>query len=255
MNVVVDTSFIDMLIYLATGLGIVIVVLLAVFFVKEYRTPKESKTIRGCSNNRHSINMIATDDGTFELLETWKTGPEGVVETKPEGKHKVHWTGFQPRPGKALAVDVAPIKNLDGTVNEEKTEDTQKKTEQLAVYINTLMTRKTYLKGARIPVQFGVKGKGLLANISGIAGVQISEALAELFEEFHVDITALKTMVISNSYNESQINALEEDKLRQGQLEQQRHKGGKADSWIPILIAAGIFFGGVAAVIAVVKFL
>jgi hypothetical protein len=260
MDVIVSTGFIDTLIYTSVALGIVIALVFALWGIQSWRTPRESKEIRNASNAKKTLNIIATSEGKFKFRWTEKTGHEGSAMTKPEGKDKKHWTGFLARPGKTANIAVSSLMAPEGaTVEEvlkanEEAKNLQSKTEAMAQFLNAQITRKSYLEGARIPVQFAVEDKALIASIFGIAGIQVTEAMLEAFPDIPIDMNALKRMVVSNSWNESQINAQEEDMKEQGRLEAKR-KSGLKESWIPWLIGGGIFFGGLAALVAVIYFL
>lgn len=112
------------------------IVLLVYHLVYRYRTPKEANDIRAGSHKKTAGILLAGDDGYADYEPLAFTGAEGWGETRASGKLKQHYTGFFPRPGLASADQVADGKSLD-------------KTQTLANFINTLNTRKLFLRGAK----------------------------------------------------------------------------------------------------------
>jgi hypothetical protein len=215
----VYSSFIDTLITTAVMLGIGLVVVIGIWGITNFRTPKESKKITGASHAKQNLLCLAHDDGTLTVETAWRVGHEGAVETRPVGKQKKHWTGFLPRQSKIEPRKVSPVIANGGSIDEAKTAEVQYNTERIAEYINKLNTRSLLFPSARVKVWFAVKPKAVLASLEAIAAIQITEEVKQkMGEAFPVDILALKTMVTSASWNESQINALEEDKFHAGEL-------------------------------------
>jgi hypothetical protein len=198
--------------WVAAVLVIAVLVLLVYIIVYRYRTPKEASDIRSGSHKKTAGVILVGDDGYADYEPFAYTGAEGWGETKSRGKPKQHYTGFLPRPGLASA------ETIDA--------DKQENTEKLANFINTLNTRKLFWRGAKTSLWVAVKPKAILANIWAIAGIQIAEEFEKFWNDwrkdkgeiFLVDVTALKRMVVSSSWNESQINALEANREALGEL-------------------------------------
>lgn len=221
---------------------IIALVAVAYHFVHVYRTPKESKDIRSGSHMKKAGFLLVGDDGYADYEHVEYTGAEGWGETKSVGKKKDHYTGFFPRPGIAPSTEIVE----DGK--------SQEKTEALANFINMLMTRKVFLRGAKTSLWVAVKPKAVLASIYGIAGIQLTEELANEWEKKHgsvfpIDIGALKRMVVSSNWNESQINALEATKINEGMA--LAGDKGAINKWAIIfgIAFAGIGFGCLVAAI------
>lgn len=198
--------------WVAAFLVVALLVILVYHIVYRYRTPKEANDIRSGSHKKTAGILLVGDDGYTDYEPFAYTGNEGWGETKTRGKPKQHYTGFLPRPGLASSE----------TIDEAK----QEKTEALANFINTLNTRKLFLRGAKTALWVAVKPKAILMNIYAIAGVQLTENFEEFWNEwkkekgdiFPIDVSALKRMVVSSSWNESQINALEANREALGEL-------------------------------------
>ena len=218
------------------------------FWVELHKTPKESKDIREAYNKKMPMMLLASDSGTGMTKVANRVGSEGYATTRPEGKWKFHHTQLFPRPGKvpnSINVDAAGGKDLS-------------KTRTLAEQINKINTKKLILEGARVPLWVGVPSKGIVASVFAIAGIQITEEIEtkwaaikgvlgkEVPEIFPIDVSALKQMVVSSSYNASQINAIESDSEHIGE-ERATKKG--LEKWFIIggLAMMGI---GVAALVA-----
>jgi hypothetical protein len=226
---------------------IVAVALGAIWFVWEHwLTPLESKDIRRAARKKRPLVLLGGDDGYADVKDAPFSGPEGILQTKKKGKTKEHWTGALPRPREfdQEDINVSDGKDIKATV-------------AVANYISQLANRRLLLRGARVPIWVGYRGKAILASLYGLIALQLVEKLAtlpELKETFGiVDIVAIKAMFVEQ-WNESQINAQEADAERIGELNAGRF-GGK-DSLIMvfaimivlvvlaiILIAAAYFFG------------
>lgn len=219
----VYSSFIDTIVTILAISIIALIALVCVWGITVYRTPRESKKTTEASHSKRNLLFLAHDDGTMSVETAWRVGHEGAVETKPVGRLKKHWTGFLPRQSKIEAVAVSPVIAENGTIDQAATAEVQDVTERLAEYLNKLNTRSLLFPSARVKVWFAVKPKALLASLETIAGVQIAEAVKDAMgDAFPVDIPALKTMVASASWNESQINAQEEDKFQAGVISASR---------------------------------
>jgi hypothetical protein len=220
-------AWLQMSMWVTIALALGMICAIVWHFISEFRTPLESKGIRDASHGKKPGLILVGDDGVAEWKTPQRIGHEGYTVTKPEGKWKFHWTGLFPRPGKVSdSIEVQDKKDLD-------------KTRLLASYINELNTRKIFFRGARVPVWVGIKSKAVLANICAIAGIQMTEQLARsIGDQFVIDVSALKKMVVSSSYNQSQINAVESDSEHIG--EERAKKGEMLNKWVLI---AGIAFG------------
>ena len=230
-------AWLQVSVWVAVGLAIAVVAVFVFHLVTEYRTPEESKKIRDASHKRKPGMLLASDAGTGIFRYADRVGNEGYLTTKNEGKWKFHFTALTPRPGKVPeSIDVATGKDID-------------KTRTVAEYINYLNTKKLHLQGARIPLWIGVPSKSIVASVFAIAGVQITEKiesnwadLANLLDIqndiFPIDVSAMKTMVVSSSYNESQINSIESDSEHIGE---ERAKKAGFEKWF--------IFGGIAMMI------
>lgn len=245
VNVTLDAgtfAWLQVSIWVAVGLGIAVVGVFVYHLICEYRTPKESKDIRSASQKRKPGMLLVNDWGTAVFKFADRVGSEGYSTTKPEGRHKFHYTALHPRPGKVP-------ENIEVSVNKDVD-----KTRALAEYINKLNTQKIHLEGARIPIWVGVPSKSILTSVLAIAGVQITEKISNNWKTlmetdldvFPVDISAMKQMVVSSSYNESQINSIESDSEHIGE---ERAKKAGFEKWF---IIGGIAMMGIgmAAVIA-----
>ena len=216
------------------------------FWVELHKTPKESKDIREAHNKKMPMMLLASDSGVAMTKVANRVGSEGYATTKPEGKWKFHYTQLFPRPGK-----------VPNSINVDITKDLPK-TRTLAEHINKINTKKLILEGARVPLWVGVPSKGIVASVFAIAGIQITEEIEKKWaslqpilgkdvpEIFPIDVSALKQMVVSSSYNASQINAIESDSEHIGE-ERATKKG--LEKWFIIggLAMMGI---GVAALVA-----
>lgn len=245
VNVTLDAgtwAWLQMSIWVVVGLGIALAIAVVYHFVTEFRTPKESKDIRSASHRRKPGMLLASDSGSAIFKYADRVGSEGYSTTKPEGRWKFHFTALHPRPGKVPEdIAVAPNKDIS-------------KTRSLAEYINKLNTQKLFLEGARIPIWVGVPSKSIVASVFAVAGVQITEAIEKKWKDFvgneaevfPIDISAMKQMVVSSSYNESQINSIESDSEHIGE---ERVKKAGLEKWF-IIGGFAMMAIGVAALIA-----
>ncbi len=177
------------------------------------RTPLEAQKIKEAHLNKKPLEIVEHDSGYIEFLVGARTGPEGVVSTKPVGKYEKHWTGFFAREstsGKEMNVP-------DNATDKQKTEAAT--TNALSEMLGDATRQRRILKGAKIPVNFGYSGKAVLTNLTSLAMLKIIDDLAKLQPDqmVYVNIGALKALLMP-------------------------------------LIAIGIFFGGLAALIAVAYF-
>lgn len=246
--VFVYSSFIDSLVMTAVLLGIALAAIIIVWVVTKIRTPRESNKITESSHAKRNLLCLAHDDGTLNIETAYKVGHEGAVETKPVGKDKKHWTGFLPRQSKIESVRATPVLDKEGNIDEAATAEVQDNTERTAEYINKLNTRSLILPNARVKIWFAVKPKAILCSLEAIAAIQIAEEIkTKMGDKYPVDILALKTMVTSASWNESQINAQEEDKFHAGEL----NKSNETDSFKKMCLFLAIPIIAVALLIAV----
>lgn len=245
IQVVLDPGtwqWLQMSVWVAVGLTIAVIASVIFHLITEFRTPLESKAIRNASHGRKSGAFLISDDGVADFKAAARTGSEGYIETKKEGKFKFYHTAFTPRPGTVSSeINVTPGGEKDLA-----------KTRALAERINRLNTTKVFLRGARIPIWFGVYSKGLLASAYAIAGLQLTEILEkatiEAGQVFPIDVTALKQMVTKASYNESQINALASDHEHIG--EERAKKGEGLQKIIVIFGIVMVIVGAVMLAIA-----
>lgn len=122
------------------------------------------------------------------------------------------------------------------------------KTRQLAEYMNFLNTRKVQLRGSNNPIWVGVKSKAILMSILATAGIQLTEevqkALAPLSNKpFPIDVSALKRMVVSSSYNQSQVIAL--TKVHEQIGFEKKPESDKLGKWF-FIICLGMLIAGAA---------
>lgn len=211
-----------------------------------YRTPLESKRIKECSLKKKPLQILEYDAGYLEFKVGSKMGPEGSVHTKNEGRSKRHWTGFFARPSQQRRSMPIYTDSKDEEIKEAVTTNT------LAKELGDSSVERRYLKGAKIPVSVGYAGKGILTSIKSIAFLKTCEVLHKIDSTAatYINMGALKTLFGEN-WNESQIEANETDAGLEGEL--RAKKMGTHGDLIMMLIAGGIFFGGVAAVIAVIS--
>lgn len=236
-------QWLQLSIWVAVGLTIALIASIVYHLIGEHRTPFESKGIREASHKGVAGLLLASDSGVADFKSAFRTGSEGYNVTKREGKFKFHHTSLLPRPGQPPnSIDVAEGKDLD-------------KTRATAGYINRLNTTKIFLRGAKIPLWIGVPSKGIVASILAIAGVQLTEEIQKKWADlmnttFPIDVPALKQMVVSSSYNESQINAIEADSERIGE-----ERAKKGDPINKLVIIVGLAMMGIgAAMLAIAAF-
>ena len=223
MNTLVIISIIGFLVAIVIG---------ALWLVSWMKQPKEAKKIGNASKNRKDILLLAHDNGSLNVEPAWRTHNEGFEETKSEGnKFKRRWSGALPQRNEITPVAVTPeytegfVPDGKGgqmkasVVDEEKTAKKQEITERLAQDINMRATKSLFFPGAKTRVWLGVKSRAILLNIEGLAEYQITEELkAKIGDDFLVDLRALRSMIANSSWNESQINGQEEDKIMEGKV-------------------------------------
>lgn len=229
-------------IWVAVFLGILLVVVIAYHGIDQFRTPQLSKQERDAHRKRRPAAIVVGDDGYAELEVAKYVGNEGWIETPEKGKPKSNYIGFFPRPGKTdSSIAVAKDKS-------------QSQTEELSDFINSLNTRKIIFKGTNNPIWVAVKSKSIVANILAIAGIQITEEIEKaltplLSKPFPIDVPAMKRMVVSSSWNVSQVIALTRIHELIGFLK--KPEGEKLGKWVVImgiaLCAIGAILCGVAA--------
>lgn len=231
-------------VWVAVALIIGIIIVAVYHFVDQYRTPPFSKSVKEAHRQRKAGLLLVGDDGYADYEQTHYAGSEGWSETKERGKPKWGYIGFLPRPGKVPeAIPVANDKDLS-------------KTRALAEYFNFLNTRKIVVRGSNNPLWIGVKSKALLANILALSGVQLTEKLEEKWAEiapllnidpmttaFTVDVSAMKRMVVSSSYNASQVIAL--TKIHEKIGEEKKPDADRLGKWVIILGIALVITGAV----------
>jgi hypothetical protein len=216
-------------------------VFLAYHFIDQFRTPPFSKQVRDAHRQKRPGLLLVGDDGYGDYETTKYAGSEGWSETKERGKPKWNYIGFHPRPGKVDdAIPVAEGRDLS-------------KTRAVAEYLNFLNTRKIVVRGSNNPLWVGVKSKAILANILSIAGVQITEQLEQrwskvckelgMSEVFPIDVSAMKRMVVSSSYNASQVVAL--TKIHEQIGMEKRPAIENMGKWVIILGIALVIVGAV----------
>lgn len=229
-------------VWVAVLLAISVIGVMAYHFVDQYRTPEFSKRTRDAHRNRKAGMLLVGDDGYGDYEQTHYAGSEGWSETKERGKPKHNYIGFMPRPGKVPeAIPVAPDKKLA-------------ETRELAEFINFLNTRKIVVRGSNNPLWIGVKSKALLASILAISGIQLTEKLEEKWAEiskllcidpvstaFPIDVSAMKRMVVSSSYNSSQVIAL--TKIHEKIGEEKKPDQDRLGKWVIILGIALVITG------------
>ncbi len=236
-------QWLQLSVWVTVGLGISLVASIVFHFWCEYRTPKESKGIRDANHRNMPGLLLASDSGVADWKTAARIGSEGYLVTAKEGKWKFHHTALTPRPGQVPStIDVETGKDLD-------------RTRLLASYINRLNTTKVFLRGAKVPLWVCVPSKGIVASILAIAAVQLTEEMQRKWSEimgtvFPIDIPALKQMVVSSSYNESQINAIESDSEHIGE---ERAKKGEGINKL-IIIVGIVMMGLGAAMLAIAAF-
>lgn len=203
-------------------------------------TPKSARNQTYAKRKGAAMMGLASDDGGIDLEFVYKLGSEGAAETKGKGKNKQHWSGFLPQ----TTTPIDSIQVGDGM--------DEALTLKIANYIRELSQKKLFLRDAKVAFWVGYKGKAILTNLLSLAGIAITEELMEkLPEKFKaVDITAIKRL-FSNSWNESQINAQEEDKIREGRAEAKQFMSGK--EWLWPIVILGFCFGAAAIFIVVAK--
>jgi hypothetical protein len=179
------------------------IVFFAYHIIDQFRTPDISKRTRDSHRQKKAGLILAGDDGYADFEIAKYTGSEGWAETKEKGKPKWNFIGFFPRPGKI---------SEDTPVDESGGKDLSK-TRQWAEYINFLNTRKIQFRGSNNPIWIAVKPKAILMNLKALAAIQLTEAAEKEWtrftdKPFPIDISAMKQMVVSSSYNQSQVIAL-----------------------------------------------
>lgn len=196
----------------AVGLGV------AWFVFEHWLTPKEAKQIRTATRKKTPLMMLGGDDGYADISHAAFSGPEGILQTKKQGKTEEHYTGALPRP--------RVFENDEINVAEDKDVG---KTVAFANFVSALANRRLLLRGARVPIWFAYRGKAVLASLYGLAALQMVEKLDKVpeFKDVFtsVDVVAIKSL-FSEQWNESQINAQEADAERVGELKSKRF-GGK----------------------------
>lgn len=224
----------------AIGIGV------AWFVYEKWFTPQDSKDLRTAFRKKYPLLALGGDDGYLDFKPAPFSGPEGFLETKSVGKTQEHYSGALPRPVQFSKDDIEltdKSKNLEATIG-------------VANFVSMLANRRLLLRGSRVPIWFGYRGKAILVSIYGIVAIQVIDAMSKLkeFQEIMsiVDIVAIKEL-FSEQWNESQLNAQETDKERKGELKAKKFAG--KDSLIMffailiilvvlviLLIAASYFF-------------
>jgi hypothetical protein len=212
----------------ALVMGFVAVAIGAAWLIREkWFTPLESKEIRSAFRKKTPILFLGGDDGYGDFLPAVKSGSEGILETKSKGKSKDHYTGALPRPREFREDEIA-MRLLEGGLTESEAEKKVKGTTNVANALSQFANRRLILRGSRIPLWIGYRGKAVLASLYGLVALQIVEGLSKLDalkEAFAtVDLLLLKEL-FSEQWNLSQIIAQETDKERGGELKARRFQG------------------------------
>lgn len=101
-------------------------------------------------------------------------------------------------------------------------------TVKVANYVSMIANRRLILRGAKVPVWFGYRGKAILVSLYGLIALQVIDMMAKasMFKEIFatVDVLAVKAL-FSEQWNESQINANETDSERVGELKNRKFAG------------------------------
>lgn len=255
----VEESFMNFFVWgflasILTIIGIIVMVLVR----DVWRTPKESKKLRSATNQKKAVNLLVGDDGIGDIVVWDKIGHEGAALTNLGGKPKSHWTGIFSRASKIPEIECAKDKDVQVT-------------QGIAQYVSNLSSQKTILRGARIPITVAYKGKAVVATILGLASLGILEKLdkyatlkaedakakaEEIVKDFQesfvkVDVAGIKNL-FSESWNESQVNANEEDWHQAGIKEGRKNQPNPI---IMVLLAMGFCFGCGILLVVVMKIL
>lgn len=214
--------------FIAIAIGI------AWFVYERFFTPDESKYIRKAFRKKQPLLFLGGDDGFCDIHNAPFSGSEGALRTADQGKTKEHYLGILPRPKTYGAEDITPFMAKDKATNN----DSVKKTVALANYISMIANRRLLLRGARVPVWIGYRGKAIITSLYGLVALQILETLvedskkeaqdmkdkakAEMEKSLSlifatVDILAIKAL-FSRQWNQSQIIACETDAERAGEV-------------------------------------
>lgn len=219
---------------------------------EKWLTPKDSKEIRTASRKKRPLEFIAGDDGYLDIVFAKSGIAEGVLETSKIGTIDDSHIGALPRPIEFTEeqITVAKDKDLKATV-------------AMANYVSRQASRRLMLRGSKLPVWVGYRGKAILVSIYGLIALQFLDGLVENAKEFgeqfvaavaKIDIIAIKDL-FGEQWEESQIHALAYEKERKGEAKAKRF-GGKENLimlfavmiflvvLVIILIVAAYYLGG-----------
>lgn len=251
--------------YQAAIIGMLVAMFIAIavgiawFVYEKWFTPDEAKFIRKAFRKKQPLLFLGGDDGFCDIHNAPFSGSEGSLRTQDQGKTKEHYLGILPRPKTYGSEDIVPFMSKDKAGNEESV----KKTVALANYVSMIANRRLLLRGARVPVWIGYRGKAIITSLYGLVALQILEALvddsknqakelkdkakAEMEKSLGlifatVDILAIKAL-FSRQWNQSQVIACETDSERAGEI--RAKKFGSKESLI-------LFFGVMICLVVVV---
>src|SRR5208283_1255563 len=134
-------GFINTLVYISVIMGICLAVVGGLWFMTNFRTPKESKRTTQAAHQRRDLLFLAGDNNAINTYTSFRVHHEGAVETKQIGhKFRQHYTGFLSRRSPIDKIEyVEPVRDAKGEIDVVATEKKQNITEKLAGYINSLM--------------------------------------------------------------------------------------------------------------------
>lgn len=219
---------------------------------EKWITPSDSKRIRTAARKKRPLEFIAGDDGYLDIMDAAQGIAEGVLETSKIGTINDSHIGALPRPIEFSEkdIEVSEGKDLKATV-------------AMANFVSRQATRRLMLRGAKIPVWVGYRGKAILVSLYGLVALQLidglvqnAKAFGDKFEEAigKIDIIAIKDL-FGEQWEESQIHALAYEKERKGEAKAKRF-GGKESLimlfaimiflvvLVIILLAAAYYFTG-----------
>lgn len=198
---------------------------------EKWFTPLESKELRKTFRKKRPLVVLGGDDGYADFKDGFYSGPEGIIETKPQGRTEDHFTGALARPHIYTEHDLSEAGMTEATKENPTEQEKAKVQKTLAVanYLSAIANRRLLLRGSRIPVWFAYRGKAILTSLYWIVTVQILDGMAQA-KEFKdafatIDLVAIKSLFPFRNWNQSQINAQETDKERKGELKAKRFAG------------------------------
>lgn len=178
--VLVDPSFIDLLIIFIGALFIVLILVLAGVGFESHRTPKEAKETKRSKVKKLPLILAAGLSHFADLFSMQEFMPEGVLETKPIGrkgeKHSLRFV--TPRKIKAELLEVAEGKDAELTT-------------ALLQRFYDLNTEKVFLRHTGVPIMVAVRDKTIAAGIKGLGALSFIAKLEKL-EKLDKQIAALE---------------------------------------------------------------